>query len=87
MNVFIWPICILTYIYVGNTDWPNEDICLKNCFNCFSVLVFRIYLSHLNSLDDAVRIVKESHSIEGAKMVAKYVRIIVTLNYLERVNG
>ncbi len=29
----------------------------------------------------------DNHSIEGAKMVAKYVRIIVALNYLERVNG
>jgi len=32
-----------------------------------------VYLFQLNSLDDAVRIVKETESIEGAKMVAKYV--------------
>ena len=36
---------------------------------------YRIHLFHLNSLDDAVRIVKETQSIEGAKLVAKYVRI------------
>ena len=35
------------------------------------MLLYRIYLSHLKSLDDAVRIVKESQSVDGAKLVAK----------------
>lgn len=38
----------------------------------------RVYLDHLKSPGDAVRVVKESQSTEGAKMVAKYVCIVVS---------
>ncbi|KAK7874235.1 hypothetical protein R5R35_006274 [Gryllus longicercus] len=34
--------------------------------------VVRIYLEHLNNPEDAVQIVKETKSVEGAKMVAKF---------------
>ncbi len=33
--------------------------------------VIRILLEHLNNPEEAVRIVRESQSIEGAKMVAR----------------
>lgn len=34
--------------------------------------LYRVYLDQLKSPDDAVRVVKESQSTEGAKMVARY---------------
>ena len=51
-------------------------------YSCYTVVCivcylfaqsYRLYLDHLQSPDDAVRIVKEQSSIEGAKMVARYV--------------
>ena len=33
---------------------------------------FRINLDHLQNPEEAVRIVRETQSVEGAKMVAKY---------------
>lgn len=44
--------------YRSAKDWDNE---------------IRILLDHLNNPDDAVRIVKETQSIDGAKMVARSV--------------
>lgn len=34
--------------------------------------VIRVLLDHLNNPEDAVRIVRETQSIDGAKMVARY---------------
>ena len=51
---------------------PNQEIILQS----FSVLLFpghRVYLDCLKQTDEAVRVVMDSQSIEGAKMVAKYV--------------
>lgn len=42
--------------YESARDWDN---------------VIRILLEHLNNPEEAVRIVRESQSIEGAKMVAR----------------
>ncbi len=36
--------------------------------------VIRILLEHLNNPEEAVRIVRETQSIEGAKMVARWVK-------------
>lgn len=43
--------------YENARDWDN---------------VIRIYLDHLNNPEKAVGIVKETQSLEGAKMVARY---------------
>ena len=42
--------------YESAKDWDN---------------VIRVLLDHLNNPEDAVRIVRETQSIEGAKMVAR----------------
>lgn len=42
--------------YESARDWDN---------------VIRILLEHLNNPEEAVRVVRESQSIEGAKMVAR----------------
>lgn len=42
--------------YESARDWDN---------------VIRILLEHLNNPEEAVRIVRETQSIEGAKMVAR----------------
>lgn len=45
--------------YESARDWDN---------------VIRILLEHLNNPEEAVRIVRETQSIEGAKMVARSVK-------------
>lgn len=45
--------------YESAKDWDN---------------VIRVLLDHLNNPEDAVRIVRETQSIDGAKMVARYGR-------------
>lgn len=42
--------------YENTKDWDN---------------VIRIHLDHLNNPEEAVRIVRETQSIDGAKMVAR----------------
>ena len=49
-------------------------LCAIVCSFNFIICV-RLYLDNLQLPDEAVRIVKEQNSIEGAKMVAKYVLI------------
>lgn len=46
--------------YESAKDWDN---------------VIRVLLDHLNNPEDAVRIVRETQSIDGAKMVARYDKI------------
>ncbi|XP_028973960.2 WD repeat-containing protein 19 [Esox lucius] len=43
--------------YESAKDWDN---------------VIRVLLEHLNNPEDAVRVVRETHSIDGAKMVARF---------------
>ncbi|XP_022236593.1 WD repeat-containing protein 19-like, partial [Limulus polyphemus] len=40
--------------------------CFNNCY------IFRIQLEHLNKPEEAVRLVKDTKSVEGAKMVARF---------------
>ena len=54
------------------------SLAVKACFNyfirriyvCF-ILLYRIYLDYLQNPEEAVRVVKETQSVEGANMVAK----------------
>ena len=48
-------------------------ICIEWCSMNGFCFMYRIDLEHLNSPEDAVRIVRETQSVEGAKMVAKWV--------------
>ena len=52
-------------------EYPLAEVPL--CLHILPALHCRVYLDHLRSPDEAVRIVKESKSTEGAKMVAKWV--------------
>jgi WD repeat-containing protein 19 len=47
--------------------WP-DNYCVDHCMVMW---LCRLYLDHLQLPDDAVRIVKEQNSVEGAKMVAR----------------
>ena len=40
----------------------------------------RIYLDHLQNPEEAVRIVKETQSVDGAKMVARFVVFPVSVS-------
>ena len=42
--------------------------------------VVRIYLDHLQNPEEAVRIVKETQSVDGAKMVARFVVFPVSVS-------
>jgi len=43
---------------------------------------FRINLDHLQNPEEAVRIVKETQSVEGAKMVARFEAFLFTLKMI-----
>lgn len=55
-----WVLCVrfkeAAQAYESAKDWDN---------------VIRVLLDHLNNLEDAVRIVRETQSVDGAKMVAR----------------
>lgn len=53
--------------------------------SCCFVLHARINLDHLQNPEEAVRIVKETQSVEGAKMVARFEPFSIYFVFLKRI--
>ena len=56
---------------------------LKVLSNNVFFFLLRINLDHLQNPEEAVNLVKETQSVEGARMVAKYVQTTLILKYFE----
>lgn len=63
----------------------NYTIVMYLLLSCWFLLHVRINLDHLQNPEEAVRIVKETQSVEGAKMVARFEPFSIYFVFLKRI--
>ena len=63
----------------------NYTIVMYLLLSCWFLLHVRINLDHLQNPEEAVRIVKETQSVEGAKMVARFEPFSICFVFLKRI--
>ena len=79
LNTLVYGSLTLVQGRIGHKPVQHSAVCVRVviCSNYCEIpppppiTTTRVHLDHLHSPEAAVRIVKESQSIEGAKMVAK----------------